>query len=146
MTTPTIPIIEHHVEVSQLEGSSMAMVKELLEDSHIQPSMVQSALSAVISLFTPNKPTTLPESDDPVVPHKVSVSSTPNSIDSPNINKELNTYKDRLALEMNNFKRQLETQSRIEVECTKQNLKLEFDHELRHQTLTLAETINTGNR
>ena len=29
MTTPTSPIMEHHVEVSQPEGSSMAMVKEL---------------------------------------------------------------------------------------------------------------------
>ena len=74
----------------------------------------------------------MPEIDDPVIPHKVSVHSTPNSIDSPDINKELNTYKDRLALELNNFKKQLETQSRIEIECAKQNLKLEFDHELRH--------------
>ena len=55
MTTPTSPIMEHHVEVSQLEGSSMAMVKELLEDPHIQPGMMRSALSAVTSLFTPNK-------------------------------------------------------------------------------------------
>ena len=30
--------------------------------------------------------------------------------------------------------------SRIKVEC--QNLKSEFDHELRHQTLTQTETIN----
>ena len=119
MTTPTSPIMEHHVEVSQPESSSMAMVKELLEEPHIQPSMRQSALHAVTSLFTPNKPTQLLESDDPVVPHKVLVNSTPNSIDSPDINKELNTYKGRLALEMNNFKKQLETQSRIEVECAK---------------------------
>ena len=59
MTTPTSHIMEHHVEVSQLEGSSMVMVKELLEDPHIQPGMMQSALSAVTSLFTPNKPTQL---------------------------------------------------------------------------------------
>ena len=91
MTTPTSPIMEHHVEVSQLEGSSI----ELLEDPHIQPSMKQSALSAVTSLFTPNKSTQLPDdSDDPVVLHKVSVTSTPNSNDLPDINKELNTYKD----------------------------------------------------
>ena len=95
------------------------------------------------SLFTPNKSTQLPESDDPIVPHKVSASSAPNSIDTPDINKELNTYKDRLALELNNFKKQLETQRRIEVECAKQNLKSEVDHELRHQTLTQTETINT---
>ena len=77
MTTPTSPIMEQHVEMTQLEGSSMVTVKELLEDSHIQPSMMQSVLSAVTSIFTPNKPTQLPESDDPVVPHKVSVCSTP---------------------------------------------------------------------
>ena len=71
MTTPTSPIIEHHVEVSQLEGSSMAMVKELLEDPHIQPRMMQSTLSAVTSLFTLNNQTQSPVSDDPVVPHKV---------------------------------------------------------------------------
>ena len=73
----------------------------------------------------------------------MSVSSALYSIDSPDINKELNTYKDRLALELNNFKKQLETHSRIEVECAKQNLKLEFDHKLRHQSLTQTETINT---
>ena len=105
--------------------------------------MMQSVLSAVISLFTPSKSTQLPEIDDPVVPHKVSVSSTPNSIDSTDINKELNTYKDRLALELNNSKKQLETQSRAEVECAKQDLKSKFDHEPRHQTLTQTETINT---
>ena len=104
---------------------------------------MQSALSAVTSCFTPNRPAQLPESDDQVVPHKVSVCSTPHSIDSPDINKELNTYKDRPALALNNFKKQLETQSRIEVECAKQNLKLEFDHKLRHQTLTQTKTINT---
>ena len=32
-------------------------------------------------------------------------------------------------------------QSKIEVECAKQNL--EFDYELRHQTMTQTETINT---
>ena len=36
MTTPTSPIMEHQVEVSQPEGSSMVTVKELLEDPHIQ--------------------------------------------------------------------------------------------------------------
>ena len=61
MTTPTSPIMEHHVKVSQPEGSSMVMVKELLEYPHIQPRMMQSALSAVTSLFTPNISTQLPE-------------------------------------------------------------------------------------
>ena len=109
MTTPTSPIMEQKVEVSKLEGSSMVMVKELLEDPHIEPEMMQHALSAVTSLFTPNKSTQLPESDDPIVPQKVSASSTPNSTDTCDINKDLNNYKDRLALELNNFKKQLET-------------------------------------
>ena len=61
--------------------------------------MMQSAPSAVTSLLTPNKSTQSPESDDTVVPHKVSVISTPNIIDSTDINKEMNTYKDRLVLE-----------------------------------------------
>ena len=73
MTTTTSLIMEHHAEVSQLEGSSMLMVKELLEDPHIKPGMMQSALSAVTSLFTPNKEKQLPEGENPVVPHKVSV-------------------------------------------------------------------------
>ena len=84
--------------------------------------------------------------DDPAVPHKESVSSTPNNIDSPDINKELSTYKDRSVLKLNNVKKLLEAQRRIEVECTKQNLKSEFDHKLRHQTLTQTETINTLRR
>ena len=53
MTTPTSPIMENHVDVSQPEGSSMTTVKELLQDPHIQPGMMRSALSAVTSLFTP---------------------------------------------------------------------------------------------
>ena len=56
MATPTSPIMEHHVEVSQPEGSSMVIVKELLEDPHIQPQMMWSALSAVTSLFLPISP------------------------------------------------------------------------------------------
>ena len=40
------------------------------------------------------------------------------------------------------LKKLLETQSKIEVECAKQNLKSEFEHELRHQTSIQAETIN----
>ena len=58
------------------------------------------------------------------------------------VNRELNEYKDRMAWELSNFKEQLETQSHIEVECTKQNLKSEFNHQLRNQTLTQMETIN----
>ena len=33
-------------------------------------------------------------------------------------------------------------QSKIEVECAKQNWKSEFDHELWHQTMTQTESIN----
>ena len=143
MTTPTSPIVDHHVEVNQPEGSSMATIKDLLEDPHIHHGMMQSALSAVTSLFTPNKSTQLPESNDLIVPHKVSVSTAPKDTGTPHINKELNTSKNRLALELNNFKKQLEMQSKTEVECAKQNLKAEFDHKLRHQTMTQAKTINT---
>ena len=71
-----------------------------------------------------------PKSSDPIVPHKVLASSAPNDTDRININGELNTYKDRLALELSNFKKQLEMQRKIEVECMEQNLKSEFDHKL----------------
>ena len=97
--------MDHHVQVKHPEGSSMVTVKELLEDPHIQPRMMQSALSAVTSLFTPNKPTQTPVSSDPVVPHMVSVGSALSDTDRPDINKELNTYKDKLALELNNSKK-----------------------------------------
>ena len=117
MTTPTSSIMDHHVEVNQQERSSMVMVKKLLEDPHIQCGMMQLALSAVTLLFIPSKSTQPHESDDLIAPYKVSAGSTPNSTDTPDINKELNTYMDRLALEFNNFKKQLETQSRIEMEC-----------------------------
>ena len=102
LTTPTSHIMEYHFEVNQPEGSSLVTVKDLLEDPHIQPGMMQSAMSAVTSLFTPNS-TQPPESNDPIVHHKVSVSSTPKDTDKLDINKELNTYKDRLALELNKF-------------------------------------------
>ena len=120
----------------------MATVKELLEDHHIQPDMMKSELSAVTSLFTPSKLTPLTDNGDPIVTNKVPVGSTLNNIVTPDLNRELNTYKDRLTLELNNFKEQLEIQSRIEVECAKKNLKSEFDLELCHQTLTQTETIN----
>ena len=142
MTTPTSPIMEHHVEVSQPEGSSMTIVKELLEDPQIQPGMMMSASSVVTSLFIPNKLTPTAENDDSVVPNKVHEGSTQNNVETQDIYRELNTYKNRLALELNNFKKQLKMQSQIEVECAKQNLKSEFDHELQHQTLTQTETIN----
>ena len=105
----------------------MVTVKELLEDLQIQPGMMQSALNAITSLFTPNKTTQSARSDDPEVQHQVSVASTPTSNDSPDISKELNTYKHRLALELNNFKKQLEMQSQIEVKCVKQNLNLNMN-------------------
>ena len=63
--------MEHHVEMSQLEGSSLVTVKELLEDPQIQPGMMQSALNAVTSLFTPSKTDQSARSDDPEVPHQV---------------------------------------------------------------------------
>ena len=120
----------------------MATVKELLKDPQIQPGLMQSALNAITSLFTPSKTTQSARSDDPEVPHQVSVAYTPTSNDSPDINKELNTYKERLALELNNFKNNWKHTEQIEDECMKQNLKSEFEHELRHQTLSETKTIN----
>ena len=139
----TSPIMECHMEMSQPEGSSMATVKELLEDPQIQPGMMRSALSADTSLFTPNKITPSAENNDPVAPNKVPVGCNPNNFETQDINSELNTYKDRLTLEPNNFRKQLEMQSQIEMECAKQNLKSEFDHELQYQSLTQTEMINT---
>ena len=40
LTTFTSPIMEHHIQVSHLEGSSMATVTDLLEDPQIQPEMM----------------------------------------------------------------------------------------------------------
>ena len=103
--------------------------------------MMQSALSAVAPQFTPNRLAPFAGSNDPVATINAQEGSTPTN-ESSDINRELNTYKDRLALELTNFKKQLETQSSIELECAKQNLKSEFDHELRHQTLTQTKMIN----
>ena len=124
LTTPTSPIMEHHVEVSHPEGSSMATVKDLLEDPQIQQGMMQSMLSAVTSLFAPSK---LPSTWDnnPVAPTNILAGSqggsTPN-VETPGVNRELSTYKERLPLELTNFKKQLETQSCIKVKYAKQNL------------------------
>ena len=45
LTTPTSPIMECHDEVRHPEGSSIATVKDLLEDTHIQPGVIQSTVS-----------------------------------------------------------------------------------------------------
>ena len=109
LMTPLSPIMEHHVEVGHPEGSSMATVRDLLEDLQIQPDMMQSALSVVTSLFTPSK---LPSTGDnnPVVTTNIPVGSTTN-VETSDVNRELHTYKERLALELSNFKKHLETQS-----------------------------------
>ena len=132
--------MEHHVGVSHPKGSSMATVKNLLEDPQMQLGMMQSVLSVVTSLFTASK---LPSAGDniPVVTTNVPVDSTPN-VETPDMTGEHSTYNERLALELTDFKKQLETQSHIKIKCAKQNLKSEFDHELQHQTLTQTETIN----
>ena len=137
LMTPTNPIMENHVEVSHSEGSSMTTVKDLLEDPQIQPGMMWLVLSTVTSLFTPSK---LPSTGDNnlVVTSNVPVGSTPN-VKTSDMNRECSTCKERLALGLSNFKKQLETQSCIEAECVKLNLKSEFDHELWHQTLTQTE-------
>ena len=71
----------------------------------------------------------------------IPVGSTPN-VQILDMIRELNSYKERLALELTNFKKQLETQSHIKIKCAKQNLKSKFDHELWHQTQAWTETIN----
>ena len=65
----------------------MVMVKELLEDPHIQPGMMRSALSAVTSLFMPNKLTQLTANTDTVVPNKMPVGPPPNVTVTTDINK-----------------------------------------------------------
>ena len=143
MTTPTSPIVEHQVDMSQSEATSMEMVKELLEDPMIQPGMMQSALNAITSLFTPSKTIQSAKKDSPENPDQVPTESTSSNTNMTDINRKLNTYKDRLALGFTNFKKHLETQSRVEVECVKQNLKTEFEHELRQKTLTHNRTIES---
>ena len=76
----------------------------------------------------------------------MTAASTPNNNDVIDINKGLDTYKDRILLDLNNFQKQLETQSKIEVECMQSKIikkKTEFEHELRHQTQTHTRTIDS---
>ena len=82
----------------------------------------------VTSLFTPSKVTSTGD-NNLVVIIEAPIGSTP-SVETKDVNRELNDYKDRMALELSNFKRQLETQSCIEVKCGKQNPKSEFDTRL----------------
>ena len=53
----------------------METVKELLEDPKIQPGMMQSALNAVTSLFTPSKTIQSAKKDGSGNPHQMSVAS-----------------------------------------------------------------------
>ena len=108
------------VEVRNPQGSSIVTVKELVADLQIHYGMMGSALRVVISLFTPSK---VPSTGDNnlVVTSDTPIGSTP-SVETRDVNMELNDYKDRMALELSNFERQLETQSHIEVKCAKQNL------------------------
>ena len=140
LMTLTSPIMEHHVEARNLENSSIVTIKELLADPKIQPGMMQSVLSVVTSLFTPSKVTSTGD-NNLAVTNEAPIGSTP-SVETRDVNTELNDYKDRMALELSNFKRHLETQSHIKVECAKQNLKSEFNNQLQHQTLMQTETIN----
>ena len=128
LTTPTSPIMECHDEVRLPEGSTIAMVKDLLEDPHMQPGMMISTLSMVTSLFTPSKVTSTGD-NNPAATNEALIGSIP-SMEKRDVNRELHDYEDRIALKLSNFKRQLETQSCIEVECAKQNLKSEFDHQI----------------
>ena len=130
MTTPLSPIMEHHVNMNQSEGSGMEAVKELLEDPKIKPSMMQSALNTVTSLFNLSKTVQPAKEESSGNPHQMPAASTSSHKEMTHINGELKTYKDRLTLDLTNFKKQLETLSGVEVECTKENLKTEFEHVL----------------
>ena len=79
--------------------------------------MMWSTLSVVTSLFTPSK---LPSAGDniPVMTTKIPAGSTPD-VEKLDMNRELSTYKERLALGLTNFKMQLETQSHVEIKCAK---------------------------
>ena len=107
LMTSTSSIMEHHVELNHPEGSRIPTVNNLLEDPQIQPGMMQSTMSAFTSLFTPNK---LPSTGDniPAMTTNIPVSSTPN-VETQDMNREPNSYKEWLALELINFKKQLET-------------------------------------
>ena len=101
LMTPTSPIMDHDVEARHPEGTSMTMVKELLEDPQMQPEMMQSMLSMVTSLFTPSKiPTT--GDNNPVANEDVQTSLTPSMV-TRDVNRELNEYKDRMAWELSSF-------------------------------------------
>ena len=76
----------------------MITVKDLLEDPQIQPGMMQSMLNMVTSLFAPNK--LLSAGDNiQVMATNIAASSTP-YVETPDMNRELNSYKERLALEL----------------------------------------------
>ena len=107
MTIPTSSIVDHQVDMSQSEGFSIEMVKKLLEDPKIQPSMMQSVLNVVTSLFTSSKTIQPAKKDSPESHHQVPIESTSSNTEVTDINRELNTYKDRLALDLTNFKKQL---------------------------------------
>ena len=83
--------------------------------------------------------------NNPLAPTNILVGSqggsTPN-VETHDVNRELSTYNEILALELTNVKKQLETQSHIEGKCARQNLKSEFDHELQHKTLAQGEIIH----
>ena len=109
--------MEHHVNMSQSEGFGMQTVKELLEDPKIQPGMMHSALNHITSLITPSKTAQPAKEESAGNPHQMSAASTSSYTDMTDINREVNTYKDRLVLDLTNFKKQPETQSRVEVDA-----------------------------
>ena len=91
----------------------METVKELFEDPKIQLRMMQSALKAVTSHFTPSKMAQSAGDDGSGSPNLISGASTHNNKAVTDINKESNTYEDRLALELNNFKNNLKLRAKL---------------------------------
>ena len=86
--------MEHHVNMSKSEVSGMETVKVLLENPRIQPIMMESALNAITSLFTPSKTVQHVKEESSGNPHQMPAASTSSHNDMADINRELNTYKD----------------------------------------------------
>ena len=83
--------------------------------------MMQYALNAITSLFIPCKTIQPAKKDSPENPHQVLPALTSSDTDMTDINRELNTYNNRLALDLTNFMKQLETH-RVGLKLNVQNI------------------------
>ena len=74
---------------------------------------------------------------------QVSVSTTSNNSAEFDFNSKPNAYKARMNLELTNYKKQFEIQSKTEVECVKLNIRKEIDFEFRLKTLKQNKTLDS---